>query len=122
MNFIMNLFSFRKNEQIYDFVLVIMNQYIKMNRYFSTHKTVDALKLAELFLDNIIKQYEISMNIVSDQDSVFMSKFWSSLCFYMKIKHKLSTAFHSQTDEQSEMQNQILKHYLRCYINYQQNN
>ena len=75
MNFITDLSSSRKSKQIYDFILVIMNQYIKMSRYFSTCKTVDAFKLAELFLDNIIKQYEISMNIVSDQDSVFMSKF-----------------------------------------------
>ena len=103
MNFIMDLSSSTKNEQIYDFILVIMNWYIKMSRYFSTCKTVDASELAKLFLDNIIKQYEISMNIVSDWDSVFTSKFWLLLCFYMKIKCKLSTAFHSQTDEQSEM-------------------
>ena len=66
MNFITDLFSFRKNEQIYDFILVIVNQYIKMSRYFPTHKMIDASELAKLFLDNITKQYEISMNIVSD--------------------------------------------------------
>ena len=40
----------------------------------------------------------------------------------MKMKCRLSTVFHSQTDEQTECQNQILKHYIRCYCSDKQDN
>ena len=39
-----------------------------------------------------------------------------------EIKTKMSTTEHSQTDDQTERLNQIMKQYLRCYVNYQQNN
>ena len=58
--------------------------------------------------------------IISDRGAVFTSKFWSSLCYFLRIKRKLSTAFHLQTDRQTEHQNQTLEQYLRAYVAYQQ--
>jgi hypothetical protein len=51
-----------------------------------------------------------------------MSKFWSSLCQLLGIKSNLSTAYHPETDSQTERVNQVLEQYLRFYINYQQDN
>ena len=51
---------------------------------------------------------------------MFTAKFWASLCFYFKVRRRLSTAFHPQTDGQTERQNQTLEQYLRSYVNYQQ--
>ena len=62
------------------------------------------------------------MGIISDRGPVFISDYWSELCYHMKIKQQLSTAFHPQTDDQTEQQNQTLKHYLCCYNNEQQSN
>jgi len=48
------------------------------------------------------------------------SRFWRSLCQLLGIKANLSTAYHPETDGQTERVNQILEHNLRVYINYQQ--
>ena len=69
-----------------------------------------------------MKDFGLPDSIVSDRGSVFTAKFWSSLCYHLKIKQKLSTAFHPQTDGQTERQNQTLEQYLRIYVNYQQDN
>ena len=61
-------------------------------------------------------------SIVSDRDSVFTSKFWSSLCYFLSIKRRLSTAFHPQTDGQTEWQNRTMEAYLRAFVNYEQDN
>ena len=57
---------------------------------------------------------------MSDHGSLFTSKFWSTFCFYLGAQHHLSTAFHLQTDGQTEQQNQTLEHYLRVYCNFAQ--
>ena len=50
--------------------------------------------------------------VVSDRGTVFTNAFWSTLCYYAKIKRRMSTAFHPQTDSQTEKQNQILEYFL----------
>ena len=59
---------------------------------------------------------------MSDHDTQFVSKFWRSLFEMLKVDMKLSSAFHPQTDGQTERVNQVLEQYLRCSINYQQDN
>ena len=58
--------------------------------------------------------------MVSKQGSLLISKFWSAICFHLKIKQRLTSAFHPQTDRQTERPSQKLEHYLREYSNYQQ--
>jgi transposase InsO family protein len=60
--------------------------------------------------------------LLSDRGSTFTSQFWSDICFHLKVDHRLSTAFHPQTDGQTERQNQELETYLRIYMNYKQDN
>ncbi|KAL2005341.1 hypothetical protein VTN00DRAFT_2552 [Thermoascus crustaceus] len=59
---------------------------------------------------------------VSNRDKLFTSGFWQTLTHQLGTKHKLSTTAHPQTDGQTEQMNQTLEQYLRCYINYQQDN
>ena len=59
-------------------------------------------------------------DIISDRGKHFTSKFWTSLCKILGIKGNLSTAYHPQTDGQTEHVDQILKQYLWVFINYQQ--
>ena len=52
----------------------------------------------------------------------FKSKFWQTLMILKEIKIKMSMTEHSQINDQIEWLNQIVKQYLKCYVNYQQNN
>ena len=101
----------RKGNRINDSILDILDRYTNIAKYFTTRKTIDAPDLGEPFLNNIVKQHGTPVDIVPDRRSVFTTKFWSLLYSCMKIKRKLSTAFHLQTDGQTEGQSHILEHY-----------
>jgi transposase InsO family protein len=58
--------------------------------------------------------------MVSDRGTLFTAKFWASFCWYLATKRRLSTAYHPQTDGQTEKQNQSVEHYLRTYCNFEQ--
>ncbi len=57
---------------------------------------------------------------MTDRGSLFTSKFWSSLCYFLGIKKKLSTAFHPQIDGQTKRQNSMIKVNLRAFVNWKQ--
>ena len=100
------------NWDIYNVILIVMDHFTKMVRYFPVQKMMAAPQLADLFCKEIVKHYGTLRSIVADRAGLFMEGYWSTLCYYMKAKHRLSTAFHSQTDGQIEQQNQVLEHYL----------
>jgi hypothetical protein len=122
MNMITGLPSSKHDNSVHDAILVIVDRYIKMVRYISTNKTLTAIQLADMFFEKIVCCYETLKEIVFNRGSIFMSSYWSEVCYHTKIKCRLSTAFHSQTDEQIKCQNQTLEHYLQCYCNEKQNN
>jgi hypothetical protein len=72
-----------------------------------------AEKTARLLISYVWKLHELSSIIISDRDSQFVSLVWKTVCKILRINIKLSIAFHSETDEQSEIVNQEMKRYLR---------
>ncbi len=102
MNFITNLSPSKWKEVVYNLILMIINHYIKMMCYLSTKKTLTVIKLTELFFKKIALKYEISNDIIIDRNNLFISSFWSEICFYVKIKQRLSIIFHLQIDDQTE--------------------
>ena len=83
--------------------------------------TIDAPDLAKIILDIIIWHHGLLNSIMSNRSSVFISKFWSSLCYFLEIKQRLSTAFHPQINSQTKRQNSTIEAYLRAFVNYKQN-
>ena len=77
---------------------------------FIEYATVD--NLVYKFLKQIISEYSLPEELISNQDKLFISKFWQSLIKQLGIKHKLSTIYYPQTDRQTERINQILEQYL----------
>ena len=82
--------------------------------------TINAEQLAEILIKTVIKYHGLPDSIVTDRGSLFTSKFWSSLCYYLNVKRRLSTAFHPQTDGQTERQNSTMEVYLRAYCRFEQ--
>ena len=69
----------------------------------------------------VVRYHGLSDSIATDQGSFLTSKFWSLLCYFFGIKRRLSTAFHTQTDSQTERQNSTIEAYLRVFVNFKQN-
>ena len=86
----------------YDSILVIVDRLTKMVHYEPVKVTIDAPGLAEVILDVVVRHHGLPDSIVSDRGSLFTSKFWSSLCYFLGIKRRLSTAFYYQTDGQTK--------------------
>jgi hypothetical protein len=93
----------------------------KMAHFLPCSTTCSSKQLAKLCFENIFKVHGWPKDVVSDRGPQFISAFWSDFCDLMKISPKLSTSYHPETDGQTERVNQILEQYLRCYVNYYQN-
>jgi hypothetical protein len=91
-----------------------------MAHYIPTNETVTADALANMLIRDIVRLHGVPKSIVSDRGSVFTSGFWTTFGSLLQIRRNLSTAFHPQTDGQTERQNQTLETYLRAYCNYLQ--
>ena len=104
--------------ETYDFILVIVDRLTKMVYYEPVKVTINAPGLAEVIIDVVVRHHGLPDSIVSDRGSVFPSKFWSSLCYFLSIKRRLSTAFHPQTDGQTERQNSTMKVYFWAFVSY----
>jgi hypothetical protein len=116
MDFIEQLPSSNK----YDSILVIVDRLTKWSIFIPTKTTLTSSGLAELILDRLISQHGLPEAIVSDRGSKFVSKLWRYLTSRLGIHLRLSTAFHPQTDGQTERVNQVLEQYLRIFTSYNQ--
>ena len=103
-------------------ILVIIDRYTKMARFLPTRSDITAPEFSELFHRKIELKYSAPTGIVSDRDSKITSKFWAEVCYHALVKRRLSTAFHPQTDGQTEILNRILEHYPRAYTSDEQTN
>ena len=105
----------------YDSILVIVDHLTKMVHYEPVKVTIDAPRLAKVIIDVVLQYHGLPDSIISDQGAIFMSKFWSSLCYFLRVKRRLSTAFHPQTDGKTEPQNSTMEAYLRAFVDFEQN-
>ena len=91
--------------QGYDSILVVVDQFTKMAHFVPTTEKTMAEGLARLFRDNVWRLHELPESIISDKGSQFTAGLMRELNKMLGIKTKLSTAFHLQTDEQTERMN-----------------
>lgn len=104
----------------YDAILVIVERLTKMSLFIPCNTNITAPELAKLYVLHVFSKHGIPSDIVSDRGSEFTSNFWRSLGDTLNMKLNFSTAYHPQTDGQTERTNQTLETYLRAYVNYQQ--
>lgn len=103
-------------------IVTVVDRLTKMAHFIPTTTTCSAPVVADLFLKNIFRLHGLPRSIISDRDTRFTGGFWKELMRLLDIKLKMSTAFHPQTDGQTERTNRILEEILRNYVNYAQSN
>ena len=108
----------RSNEM--DAILVIVDRFTKMIRLKATTMNISSEGVARIYRDEIWKIHRIPKMILSDCGLQFASKFMEDFTRILGTKRKLSTAYHPQTDEQTERINQEIETFLQYYVNYQQ--
>jgi len=96
--------------------MVVVDKFSKYAHFIPVSHPYSVTKIANLFLQNVMKLHGLPDNIVSDRDPTFTSKFWGELFQIQGIKLLMSTAYHPQTDDQTEATNKTLEGYLRCYV------
>ena len=94
--------------QRHDDIWVVVDQLTKSAHFLPIREKFSPQKLAELFMNNIVSLHGVPVSIISDRDPRFTSRFWKRLMKELGVRLNLSTAFHPQTDGQSERTIQTL--------------
>jgi transposase InsO family protein len=97
----------------YDSNWVIIDHFLKVAHFIPVKTTYKGAKLAELYITRIVCLHGVPKKIVSDRGTKFTSRFWEKLHVAMGTKLNFSSAYHPQTDGQTERVNQILEDMLR---------
>jgi hypothetical protein len=112
LDFIVGLPSF----QTHTVILVVVDRLSKAAHFGSLPTHFTAAKVAELFATMVCKLHGMPKSIVSDRDPIFLSHFWQELFRLSGTKLRMSTAYHPQSDGQTEIVNKVLQQYLRCFV------
>ena len=101
----------------YTSIMVVVDRLTKMVHFLPTFDSVSAEDVAALFRDRVFCLHGMPQSIVSDRDVKFTSAFWQELHRLLDVKLNLSTAYHPQTDGQTERMNRVLEDMLRHFVN-----
>ena len=103
---------------IYTFV----DRLSKMCHFVATVDTIGAEEAASLYVNAVFRLHGLQKDMVSDRDPRFISSFWQETMRRLGVHSSLSTAFHPQSDGQTERTNRLVEDYLRHYVNASQDN
>ena len=106
----------------YDAVMCTVDSAGKRAHFIPTNTTITALGSAELFLRNVWKLHGLPRNVISYRGPQFVAEFTKELYNLLGIKQSPSTAYHPQSDGQTERLNQELEQYVRLFVNERQDN
>jgi len=109
-------------QQGYNAIFVICDRFTKQVHIIPTTKETNSLGLACLYRDHIWKLHGLPNMVISNHGPQFVLGFMKELNKILGIEMKLSTAYHPQTDRQTERMNQELEQFLRMFVDYCQTN
>jgi hypothetical protein len=100
----------------YTAVCVFVDRLSKMVRLAPCHDTITAEQCADLFISHVFRSHGVPRELVSDRDTRFGSEFWAALTTQLGVTRAMSSAFHPQTDGQTERVNRAMEDVLRHFI------
>jgi len=95
-------------------IMVVVDRLSKAAQFIALAHPYSALTVAQAYLDHVFKLHGCPNSIVSDRDVVFTSAFWKDFFTLQGVELKMSSAYHPQSDGQTEVVNRCLENYLRC--------
>ena len=94
--------------------MVVVDRLSKYAHFITISHPYTAISIAQLFMDHIYRLHGLPQTIVSYRDPTFLSSFWQELFKLQHVLLHMSTAYHPQSDGQTEVVNRCLENYLRC--------
>jgi hypothetical protein len=99
-----------------DTIMVVVDKFSKNNHFLPLSHPFSAFSVAKLFITGIYKLHGMPTFIIFDSDKIFMSKLWQELFKQAGVTLQMSSAYHPQTDGQTERVNQCMETFLRCFV------
>ena len=97
-------------------ILVVVDRLSKSAHFFALTHPYTAKMVAEKFVEGVVKLHGMPRSIITDRDPIFISHFWHEFFKMSGTQLKMSSAYHPQTDGQSEVVNICVKQYLPCFL------
>ncbi|KAK1432010.1 hypothetical protein QVD17_08874 [Tagetes erecta] len=108
-----------KTAKGYDAIWVVVDRLTKSAHFIPISEAYSSERMAEEYINEVVSRHGVPVSIVSDRDTRFTSRFWRKFQCEMGTKLLISTAYHAQTDGQSERTIQTLEDMLRaCIIDF----
>ena len=99
-----------------NYILVIVDKFSKFSHFVPLSHPFAAGVVAKTFMQQVYRLHGVPLSIISDRDRIFTSQLWQELFKLANVQLRMSSAYHPQSDGQTERVNQCVEQFLRCFV------